>query len=100
MFSFYATKNVTIGEGGTIATEDPELAGLAAPDAPARDELGRLAPVPARRPVALQFVDEVGYKANLTDLQAAIGRAATGRAWTAGTGAGSSWPPGTTPSYA
>ncbi len=73
-FSFYANKNLSTGEGGAIALADPAMA----------DRLRSLRqhglPVDAWRRfttphvlAALQ-VQEIGYKANFTDLQAAIGR--------------------------
>jgi len=73
-FSFYATKNLPIGEGGAVATVDPELAewlrrarlhGMTA------DSWRRYLPGGSWR----YDVAEPGFKANLTDLQAAIGRA-------------------------
>ena len=48
-FSFYATKNLPIGEGGMITTDDPERAELAAPGAAARHVGRRVASLPARR---------------------------------------------------
>lgn len=71
--SFYATKNLPIGEGGAVATHDPELAewlrrmrlhGMS------KDAWRRYLPGGSWR----YDVPEIGYKANLTDLQAAIGR--------------------------
>jgi dTDP-4-amino-4,6-dideoxygalactose transaminase len=73
-FSFYATKNLPIGEGGAIATDDDELAayirttrlhGLS------RDAWRRYLPGGSWR----YDVAEPGLKANLTDIQAAIGLA-------------------------
>jgi dTDP-4-amino-4,6-dideoxygalactose transaminase len=73
-FSFYANKNLATGEGGAIATEDPAIA----------DRLRSLRqhalPQDAwkryinARSLGSLAVDELGYKANYTDLQAAIGR--------------------------
>jgi dTDP-4-amino-4,6-dideoxygalactose transaminase len=71
--SFYATKNLPIGEGGAVATHDAELAewlrrmrlhGMS------KDAWRRYLPGGSWR----YDVPEIGYKANLTDLQAAIGR--------------------------
>jgi dTDP-4-amino-4,6-dideoxygalactose transaminase len=71
-FSFYATKNLTTGEGGMITTNDPDvdkrlrairLHGLSA-DAWRR--YGEGGP-------AHYDVDYLGYKYNMTDIQAAIG---------------------------
>ena len=76
-FSFYATKNLPIGEGGAIATDDDELAaylrtvrlhGLS------RDAWRRYLPGGSWR----YDVAEPGLKANLTDIQAAIGLAQLG----------------------
>lgn len=73
-FSFYATKNLPIGEGGAIATGDDDLAvalrtarlhGMSA------DAWQRYLPGGSWR----YDVEEPGLKANFTDLQAAIGRA-------------------------
>ena len=72
-FSFYATKNLPIGEGGMVTTNDAELAaairrmrlhGMSA------DALRRYLPGGSWR----YTVEEAGLKANLTDLQSAIGR--------------------------
>ncbi len=72
-FSFYATKNLPIGEGGMITTDDPEVAewlrsarlhGMTA------DAWRRYLPGGSFR----YDVAEAGLKANLTDIQAAIGR--------------------------
>ncbi|MDQ1050175.1 DegT/DnrJ/EryC1/StrS family aminotransferase [Streptomyces sp. V4I2] len=73
-FSFYATKNLPIGEGGMVTTDDPELAerirrtrlhGMSA------DAWRRALPGGSWR----YTVEEAGLKANMTDVQAAIGRA-------------------------
>ncbi len=69
-FSFYATKNITGGEGGAIVVRDPALAervrrlrsqGVSR-DAFARHDQG----------FAHYDVVEIGYKANLTDIQSAL----------------------------
>ena len=73
-FSFYATKNLPIGEGGAVTTNDGQLA----------DRLRRLrlhgmsgdAWRRYHRAASWRYtVTEGGMKANFTDLQAAIGRA-------------------------
>ena len=73
-FSFYATKNLAIGEGGMVTTDLEEIAyfvrrcrlhGIS------RDAWQRSKPGSAWR----YTVDDVGLKANMTDMQAAIGRA-------------------------
>jgi dTDP-4-amino-4,6-dideoxygalactose transaminase len=73
-FSFYATKNLPIGEGGAIATDDDELAALACTarlHGMSRDAWRRYLPGGSWR----YDVAELGFKANITDVQAAIGRA-------------------------
>ncbi len=72
-FSFYATKNLPIGEGGMITTADPELADFARQvrlHGMSRDAWKRYLPGSGWR----YQVDEAGIKANMTDVQAAIGR--------------------------
>lgn len=73
-FSFYATKNLSIGEGGMVTTDDEELAativrtrlhGLSA------DAWQRYRPGASWR----YDVADDGLKANMTDVQAAVGRA-------------------------
>lgn len=73
-FSFYATKNLPVGEGGAVATTDPDLArrlramrlhGMTQ-DAWRRYELSG---------TWKYTVEDIGLKANFTDVQAAIGRA-------------------------
>jgi dTDP-4-amino-4,6-dideoxygalactose transaminase len=72
-FSFYATKNLPIGEGGMLTTADPELASdvrqnrLHGMD---HDAWRRYQPNGSWH----YDVRTVGLKANMTDLQAAIGR--------------------------
>jgi len=81
-FSFYATKNLPLGEGGMITTEDPQRAawlrrsrlhGMSA------DAWRRYLPGGGWR----YDVAEAGLKANMTDVQAAMGRAQLGHlpAW-------------------
>ena len=73
-FSFYATKNLPIGEGGAIATDDDELADqarVARLHGMSQDAWRRYLPGAGWR----YDVAEPGLKANLTDVQAAIGRA-------------------------
>jgi dTDP-4-amino-4,6-dideoxygalactose transaminase len=76
-FSFYATKNLPIGEGGMVTTDDAELAAWvrrARLHGMSADAWRRYAPGGSWR----YTVDEGGLKANLTDLAAAIGRAQLG----------------------
>jgi dTDP-4-amino-4,6-dideoxygalactose transaminase len=73
-FSFYATKNLPVGEGGMVTTADPDIAesvrrgrlhGMT------KDAWGRYLPGANWR----YTVETPGLKANMTDIQAAIGRA-------------------------
>jgi perosamine synthetase len=77
-FSFYATKNLPIGEGGAVTTSDPELAAhlqRSRQHGMSRDAWRRYRPGSGWR----YSVDGDGLKANFTDLQAAIGRAQLSR---------------------
>jgi dTDP-4-amino-4,6-dideoxygalactose transaminase len=72
-FSFYATKNITTGEGGMLTTEDHQLAD--------RIEQLRLHGMKRdawrRHQQAASWyyeIYEAGFKANMTDFQAALGR--------------------------
>ncbi len=72
--SFYATKNLPIGEGGAVATYDESLADwlrAARLHGMSKDAWKRYLPGGSWRYDVL----EVGFKANMTDLQGAIGRA-------------------------
>ena len=73
-FSFYATKNLPIGEGGMVTTGDPDRA-----DWIRRARLHGMSQDAWRRYLPggrWQYdVAETGLKANLSDVQAAIGRA-------------------------
>jgi dTDP-4-amino-4,6-dideoxygalactose transaminase len=71
-FSFYATKNVTTGEGGLVLTSNTAIA----------DRVKRLALHGMSKDAWKRYSDsgyvhydvvELGYKYNMTDLQAAIG---------------------------
>jgi len=73
-FSFYATKTMTTGEGGMIATENPEYAEkirVLSLHGISKDAWKRYTAEGSWRYDIL----DVGYKYNLTDLQAAIGLA-------------------------
>jgi UDP-4-amino-4-deoxy-L-arabinose-oxoglutarate aminotransferase len=69
-FSFYATKNLTCGEGGAIATNDPALA----------ESVRRLRSHGMSKEAAGRYTGRyqhwdmlsLGYKANLSDIQAAL----------------------------
>lgn len=73
-FSFYATKNLPIGEGGMVTTADDELADRllqARLHGMSKDAWRRYLPGGGWR----YDVEAPGLKANMTDVQAAIGRA-------------------------
>jgi dTDP-4-amino-4,6-dideoxygalactose transaminase len=73
-FSFYATKNLAIGEGGMLTTDDDELAdavGRARLHGMSKDAWKRYRPGAGWR----YDVEADGLKANMTDVQAVIGRA-------------------------
>jgi perosamine synthetase len=73
-FSFYATKNLPIGEGGMVTTDDPAVADYVRRcrlHGMSRDAWKRYLPGSGWR----YTVDAAGLKANMTDIQAAIGRA-------------------------
>lgn len=73
-FSFYATKNLPIGEGGMVATHDDAVASYIRQGrlhGMSRDAWKRYLPGSSWR----YQVDVAGLKANMTDVQAAIGRA-------------------------
>jgi dTDP-4-amino-4,6-dideoxygalactose transaminase len=72
-FSFYATKNLPIGEGGMVTTDDPDRADWirrARLHGMSQDAWRRYLPGGSWR----YDVAESGLKANMSDLQAAIGR--------------------------
>ncbi|MGW2571412.1 aminotransferase class I/II-fold pyridoxal phosphate-dependent enzyme [Streptomyces sp. NPDC001537] len=73
-FSFYATKNLPIGEGGMVTTDDPSLA-----ERIRRTRLHGMSADAWRRNLPggswRYTVEEDGLKANMTDVQAAVGRA-------------------------
>ncbi|MDR1443386.1 MAG: DegT/DnrJ/EryC1/StrS family aminotransferase [Treponema sp.] len=81
VFSFYATKTISTGEGGMVACGNAELAG--------RVSLMRSHGID--RSIWNRYTDskaswyyevvEAGYKYNLPDLLAALGRVQLGRAW-------------------
>jgi perosamine synthetase len=72
-FSFYATKNLPIGEGGMVTTDDADIADhvrRARLHGMSRDAWKRYGPGASWR----YDVGTAGLKANMTDVQAAIGR--------------------------
>ncbi|MFD0692059.1 DegT/DnrJ/EryC1/StrS family aminotransferase [Actinomadura fibrosa] len=73
-FSFYATKNMPIGEGGAVATSDPDFADRVRAmrlHGMSKDSWKRYLPGGSWR----YDVKSIGLKANMTDIQASIGRA-------------------------
>jgi dTDP-4-amino-4,6-dideoxygalactose transaminase len=71
-FSFYATKNMTTGEGGAITTNDEELAGrmrILSLHGMSRDAWQRY----SEQGSWYYEVVEAGFKHNMTDLQASLG---------------------------
>ncbi|HUN62719.1 MAG TPA: DegT/DnrJ/EryC1/StrS family aminotransferase [Candidatus Sulfotelmatobacter sp.] len=71
-FSFYATKTITTGEGGMLTTEDAEIADrvrILSLHGISRDAWKRYTSEGSWR----YDIGAIGYKYNLTDLQAAIG---------------------------
>ncbi len=73
-FSFYATKNLPIGEGGAVASSDREFADRVRAmrmHGMSKDSWKRYLPGGSWR----YDVKRVGLKANMTDVQASIGRA-------------------------
>jgi len=80
-YSFYATKNLSCGEGGAIATFDPELADFARAwrlHGLSRDAWARYRP-DAKPGAALYELVGPGLKANLPDLLAALARSQLAR---------------------
>jgi dTDP-4-amino-4,6-dideoxygalactose transaminase len=81
VFSFYATKTVTTGEGGMVVSRDEKTAA----------RMGIMRSHGIDRSVWNRYTDaqaswyyevvEAGYKYNLPDILAAIGRVQLGRAW-------------------
>jgi len=73
VFSFYANKTITTGEGGMLVTRDPELAKRAKTmrlHGISRDAFDRFT---ARKAAWWYEIVAPGYKYNLTDIAAAIG---------------------------
>jgi dTDP-4-amino-4,6-dideoxygalactose transaminase len=71
-FSFYATKNMTTGEGGMVTTDDPEFAARVrrlALHGMSRDAWKRY----SETGTWYYEVLEPGYKCNMTDIQASLG---------------------------
>ena len=73
-FSFYANKNLSTAEGGAVATTDPDLlhAVRGLRQHGYEDNAWKRFSDPAK--VSLDPLRTLGFKANYTDLQAAVGR--------------------------
>ena len=81
VFSFYATKTITTGEGGMLCSRDPEIlarASIMRCHGIDRSVWNRYSD--ARASWRYEVV-EAGYKYNMPDILAAIGRAQLSRAW-------------------
>ncbi|WP_217425433.1 DegT/DnrJ/EryC1/StrS family aminotransferase [Polynucleobacter tropicus] len=81
VFSFYANKTITTGEGGMLVTRSQEIANrarLMRLHGIDRDAFGRFQ---AKIPSWFYQVMAPGYKYNLTDMAAAIGIAQLKKAW-------------------
>jgi dTDP-4-amino-4,6-dideoxygalactose transaminase len=77
VFSFYATKSITTGEGGMVVTGDPSLAARMS-----RLRLHGIDKDPFNRESGHSWAYEVvetGFKANMTDIAASIGLAQLAR---------------------
>lgn len=81
VFSFYATKTMTTGEGGMVVTRDPQLAGRMRTmrlHGISRDVFNRYR---STSPAWHYEVVAPGFKYNLPDTAAAMGLVQLGRAW-------------------
>jgi dTDP-4-amino-4,6-dideoxygalactose transaminase len=79
-FSFYATKNITTGEGGLLTSSDPALIERARKlSAYGLTDARRIWDRYAPKGTWVYDVDEIGHKCNFTDIQAAIGLAQMAR---------------------
>ncbi|MDR2367139.1 MAG: DegT/DnrJ/EryC1/StrS family aminotransferase [Deltaproteobacteria bacterium] len=73
-FSFYATKNVATGEGGLLTASDPAMLARARKlSAYGITDARRIWERYSPRGTWAYDVDEIGFKANFTDIQAALG---------------------------
>lgn len=80
VFSFYATKTITTGEGGMVVTSDPELAARIAVMRSHGIDRTAWNRYTDRKASWRYAVVEAGYKYNLPDLLAAVGRVQLSRA--------------------
>lgn len=82
VFSFYATKTITTGEGGMVVTRNPELAGrcrVMRLHGIGRDVFKRYN---SQEPAWRYEVVAPGFKYNMTDLAASLGIHQLKKAWT------------------
>jgi dTDP-4-amino-4,6-dideoxygalactose transaminase len=80
VFSFYATKTITTGEGGMVVTSDPELAARIAVMRSHGIDRTAWNRYTDRKASWRYAVVEAGFKYNLPDLLAAVGRVQLSRA--------------------
>ena len=81
VFSFYATKTITTGEGGMVVTRNPDIANrcrIMRLHGISRDAFDRYT---SRKPAWSYEVVAPGYKYNLTDLAASLGIHQLRKAW-------------------
>ncbi len=81
IYSFYATKTITTGEGGMLVTRNPELADRARImrlHGINRDAFDRYT---STKPSWYYEIVAPGYKYNMTDLAASLGIPQLGKAW-------------------
>jgi dTDP-4-amino-4,6-dideoxygalactose transaminase len=81
VYSFYATKTITTGEGGMIATRDPEIAGRCRTmrlHGISRDAFDRYT---STKPSWYYEVVAPGFKYNMTDIAASLGIHQLKKAW-------------------
>ena len=73
VFSFYANKTITTGEGGMAVTRSADLARRMRTYASARHQPRCVRPLRVHRPAWYYEIVAPGYKYNLTDIAAALG---------------------------
>jgi dTDP-4-amino-4,6-dideoxygalactose transaminase len=81
VFSFYATKTITTGEGGMVVSGDPAIASRVAIMRSHGIDRAVWSRYTDRRASWYYEVVEPGFKYNLPDLLAAVGRVQLTRAW-------------------
>ena len=81
VYSFYATKTITTGEGGMVVTKDPQIADrcrMMRLHGISRDAFDRYT---SKRPAWYYEVVAPGFKYNMTDIAASIGIQQLKKAW-------------------